>query len=50
MHVEKLDWSVLSPTAVHWDGSLAQYTLDLLLGAAWDLKGEHLCGGSTPGR
>jgi hypothetical protein len=43
------DWSVLSPTAVHRDGSFAHYTLDLLLGAAWDLEGEHVHGGSTPG-
>jgi hypothetical protein len=40
----------MSPTAVYRDGSLAHYTLDLLLGAAWDLEGEHLRGGSTPGR
>ncbi len=44
------DWSMLSPTVVCWDGSLAHYTLDLLLEAVWDLEGEHVRGGSTPGR
>jgi hypothetical protein len=43
------DWRVLSPTAIHWDGSSSHYTLDLLLGAHVELVGEHVCGGSTPG-
>jgi hypothetical protein len=35
---------------VHRDGSLAHYTLDLLVGVMWDLEGEHVRVGLTPSR
>ncbi len=45
------DWSVLRPTAVHWDKrTIHGSTLDSSLGAYVGLEGEHVRGGSTPGR
>ncbi len=43
-------WSVLSPTVVHRDRRILHCTLDPSLGVYLGLEGEHIWGGSTPGR
>jgi hypothetical protein len=48
--MEPHDWSVLSPTAVHRDGSSNSLHTGTSAGARVGLEGEHVRGGSTLGR